>query len=102
MYKKIMLYFLLINTAITVGSLSCAQETTASHDNNDQEDLFYDHYDHLDYLADNQPEIASHEHPVPQWVKSFFVGLILNLAKASEYWHKIWKNIRYAFSKNQS
>lgn len=100
MYKKIMFYFLLMNSFIAWESLHCSQETMATvSESNDQEDAMSDHYDHLDFLADNKPEIVSHQKAVPEWVKALFIGLILNLAKASEMWHKTVKKIKHAFSR---
>ncbi len=53
-----------------------------------------DAYDHLDFLADNEPYVATKPPPIPQWLKSFFVGLIVRLAYVNEYWEKTWQRIK--------
>lgn len=56
-------------------------------------------YDHLDYLADQQPE-PSDQSLMPSWIKTMcgplYVALIIHLAQAQDYLTKKWNCFKRA------
>lgn len=55
-------------------------------------------YDHLDYLADHQPETVEQQSPMLQWLKNKFgplyIALLFQLGRTQDYFAKKWQALK--------